>query len=60
MIKDPILEELERLRAMRMEEIGFDFDAFFRELKMQERALAQAPEPPPALGLPRKPGPRGR
>jgi hypothetical protein len=60
MIKDPILEELERLRAMQMEEIGFDFDAFFRELKMQERALAQAPESPPGLRLLTKPGPRGR
>jgi hypothetical protein len=48
MIKDPIVEELDRLRAEQMEKINFDFDAFFQDLKEQERSLRQPPEPPPA------------
>ena len=39
---DPIVEELDRLRAEQMERYHFDFEAFYRDLKEQER-LAQQP-----------------
>ena len=39
---DPIVEELDRLRAEQMESYHFDFEAFFRDLKEQER---QSPQP---------------
>ena len=39
---DPIVEELDRLRAEQMESYHFDFEAFFRDLKEQER-LSQQP-----------------
>ena len=43
MARDPILEELERLRAEQMEKYQFDFDAFYRDLKKQEKQLNKAP-----------------
>jgi hypothetical protein len=49
MTKDPIVEELHRQRAQDMGRLGFDFDAFYRELKEQERRSSEpvlpAPEP---------------
>jgi len=33
MSNDPIVEELDRLRAEQMESYHFDFEAFFRDLK---------------------------
>jgi hypothetical protein len=40
MIPDPIVEELDRLRAEQMARFNFDFEAFYRDLKEQEKALA--------------------
>jgi hypothetical protein len=51
MSNDPIGEELDRLRAEQMEGYHFDFEAFFRDLKEQERLSAQpiqAPQESPA------------
>jgi hypothetical protein len=48
---DPIVEELDRLRAEQMESYHFDFEAFFRDLKEQERLSQQpiqAPQESPA------------
>lgn len=41
MTKDPIVEELHRQRAEEMERLEFDFDAFYRELKEQERLSSE-------------------
>lgn len=46
MSKDPIVEELDRLRAEQMESYNFDFDAFYRDLKEQERLSPQPIEAP--------------
>jgi hypothetical protein len=43
MTSDPIVDELDRLRAEEMARFNFDFDAFYRALKEQEKL---APEPP--------------
>ena len=60
MIKDPIVDELDRLRAEQMAEFNFDFEAFFQNLKEQEKLLPQAvqppPESPPSPRLQRTPG----
>ena len=48
---DPIVEELDRLRAEQMERYHFDFEAFYRDLKEQERLShqpIQAPQESPA------------
>ena len=45
---DPIVEELDRLRAEQMERYHFDFDAFFRDLKEQERLSRQQIHAPQA------------
>jgi phosphatidylserine decarboxylase len=48
---DPIVEELDRLRAEQMESYHFDFEAFYRDLKEQERLSPdpiQAPLESPA------------
>ena len=42
MSKDPIIESLDQLRAEQMERYNFDFEAFYRDLKEQER-LSQQP-----------------
>ena len=47
MINDPIVDELDRLRAEQMARFNFDFEAFFRDLKEQEKSLPQAVQPPP-------------
>jgi len=44
---DPIVEEIDRLRAEEMERIDFDFAAFYRDLKEQQRLLSQRVQPPP-------------
>lgn len=46
---DPILEELDWLRAEQMESYRFDFEAFYRDLKEQEKLSPQpiqAPQSP--------------
>jgi hypothetical protein len=46
---DPIVEELDRLRAEQMESYHFDFEAFYRDLKEQEKLSPQpiqAPQEP--------------
>jgi hypothetical protein len=43
---DPIVDELERHRAEQMESYQFDFEAFFRDLKEQERRSAQPIQAP--------------
>jgi hypothetical protein len=51
MSKDPIVEELDQLRAEQMERYNFDFEAFYRDLKEQERLSPQpiqAPQESPA------------
>jgi hypothetical protein len=47
MITDPIVDELDRLRAEQMVQFNFDFEAFYRDLKEQEKLLPQAVQPPP-------------
>ncbi len=60
MINDPIVDELDRLRAEQMAQFNFDFEAFFRDLKEQEKLLPQGvqppPESPPSPRLQRMPG----
>lgn len=53
MISDPIVEELDRLRAEEMARFNFDSDAFYRALKEQERASSQPVQPPPQSPSPR-------
>lgn len=48
---DPIVDELDRLRAEQMESYNFDFDAFYRDLKEQENRSPypiQAPQESPS------------
>jgi hypothetical protein len=47
MSTDPIVEEIDRLRAETMESYRFDFEAFFRDLKEQERQSQQPIQSPP-------------
>lgn len=47
MIPDPIVDELDRLRAEQMARFNFDFEAFYQDLKEQEKLLPQAVLPPP-------------
>jgi hypothetical protein len=51
MTTDPILEELDRLRAEEIARYDFDFDAFYRDLKEQEKLLSQGVQPPPERPL---------
>jgi hypothetical protein len=44
---DPIVDELDRLRAEQMAQYNFDFEAFYGDLKEQEKLLPQAVQPPP-------------
>jgi hypothetical protein len=46
MMIDPIVDELDGLRAEQMAQFNFDFESFFRDLKEQERLLPQAVQPP--------------
>lgn len=51
MSKDPIIEELHRQRGEEMERFGFDFEAYCRSLKEEEKRsgeLVVAPPDPPA------------
>lgn len=54
MTVDPIVEELDRLRAEQMARLDFDFGAFYRELREQQRLLVRPALPPP------EPSPRPR
>jgi hypothetical protein len=47
MINDPIVDELDRLRAEQMAQFNFDFESFYRNLKEQEKLLPQAVQSPP-------------
>jgi hypothetical protein len=47
LITDPIVDELDRLRAEQMARFNFDFESFFQDLKEQEKLLPQAVQPPP-------------
>jgi hypothetical protein len=49
MISDPIVDELDRLRVEQMARFNFDFEAFYRDLKEQEKLLPQAVQPPPDM-----------
>lgn len=44
---DPIVEELDRLRAEQPESYHFDFEAFYRDLKEQEKLSPQPVQAPP-------------
>lgn len=44
---DPIVDELDRLRAEQMARLNFDFESFYRDLKEQEKLLPQAVQSPP-------------
>lgn len=47
MSTDPIVDELDRLRAEQMAQFNFDFESFYRDLKEQEKLLPQAVQSPP-------------
>ena len=47
MSTDPIVDELDRQRAEKMAQFNFDFEAFYQDLKAQEKLLPQAVQPPP-------------
>jgi hypothetical protein len=47
MSTDPIVDELDRQRAEKMAQLNFDFEAFYQDLKEQEKLLPQAVQPPP-------------
>jgi hypothetical protein len=47
MTKDPVVDELDRLRAEQMARCNFDFESFYRDLKEQEKLLPQAVQAPP-------------
>ena len=46
MSNDPIVDELDRQRAEQMESYNFDFEAFYRDLKEQERLSPQPIQAP--------------
>lgn len=47
MSTDPIVDELHRLRAEQMALFDFDFEAFYRDLKEQEKRSPEPVQPPP-------------
>lgn len=47
MSTDPIVEELDRLRAEEMTRLNFDFEAFYRALKEQEKLSSVPLQAPP-------------
>lgn len=59
MMKDPIVDELDRLRAEQMARYNFDFEAFYRDLKEQERLSPQPVQSPPEAASAAK-GRRGK
>jgi hypothetical protein len=52
MSNDPIVDELDRLRAEEMTRFNFDFEAFFQALKEQEKLAPTPPQPPPDSAIP--------
>lgn len=46
---DPIVDELDRLRAERMAQFNFDFESFYRDLKEQEKLLPKGVQAPPEM-----------
>ena len=48
MITDPIVDELHKQRAEEMERFHFDFEAFCRHLKEQEKLSSEPLLSPPA------------
>ena len=46
MTKDPVVDELDRLRAEQMARCNFDFESFYRDLKEQEKLLPQGVQAP--------------
>ena len=48
MSRDPFVAELDRQRAEQMENYHFDFEAFFRDLKEEERRSPQPIQAPQA------------
>jgi len=50
MSTDPIVEELDQLRAEQMERFHFDFEAFYRDLKEQEKLSPQPVQQPQKSG----------
>ncbi len=59
MTTDPIVDEIHRLRAEEMQRLDFDFEAFFRDLKEQEK-LSGKPLVPPPTSPPKLSGQRSR
>jgi len=57
---DPIVEELDRLRAEQMESYHFDFEAFYRDLKEQERLSPQPIQAPQVSPTSERVGSAGR
>jgi hypothetical protein len=55
MTKDPIVEEIHRLRAEEMKRHNFDSEAYFRDLKEAERLSPNPLLAPPEPGRPRDP-----
>lgn len=54
MMNDPIVDELDRLRAEQMAHFNFDFEAFYQSLKEQQK-LSQQPLQAPPKPLPISP-----
>jgi ABC-type Zn2+ transport system substrate-binding protein/surface adhesin len=52
MIKDPIVDELDEMRAEQMASYNFDFEAFYRDLKEQEKRLGKTLQAPPETPAP--------
>jgi hypothetical protein len=46
-VYEEFVRELDRLRAEQMAQYNFDFEAFYRDLKEQEKLLPQVVQPPP-------------
>lgn len=57
---DPIVGELDRQRAEQMESYHFDFEAFFRDLKGEERLSLQPIQAPPASPSGKRVASKGR
>ena len=59
MTNDPIVAEIHRLREKEMERWGYDFEAFFKNLKEEEKEFSEALLPPPQLVARQAPRHRG-
>jgi hypothetical protein len=60
MSSDPIVEELDRLRAEQVESYHFDFEAFYRDLKEQEKLSPQPIQAPQESPVGKRVSPAGR